>query len=283
MPKRIYPVVALVAAVLMSAATWRLVEAQGRPPQATFPAQQREPGDPGLVARGRTIYEVTCRSCHGADLRGGDLGGPNLLRSQLVLNDQRGELMRSVILEGTSTFGVTPMPPQPLSEDDVRAVAEYVHDVVSTAQPQGAPPRGAVVELDILVGDPSAGQEYFGARCASCHSATGDLRGIATRVRDPKELQNTWVRGSAARGVGRPPVTVAVIQPSGERIEGRLDRLDDFIVSLTTTDGRRRSFTRRGNAPRVEVSDPLAGHTDLLPVYTDEDIHDVTAYLVTLK
>ena len=56
-------------------------------PPATFPAQQRPAGDPAVIARGGSLYAIQCRSCHGVDLRGGDLGGPNLLRSQLVLSD----------------------------------------------------------------------------------------------------------------------------------------------------------------------------------------------------
>jgi cytochrome c oxidase cbb3-type subunit 3 len=76
---------------------------------------------------------------------------------------------------------------------------------------------------------------------------------------------------------------VTVTPPSGERVEGRLVSVDDFLVVLTTADGQRRSFARRGPVPRVEITDPMAVHTDLLAVYTDNDIHDVTAYLVTLK
>ena len=253
--------------------------AQELPPYA---AQQRPPGDPVVVERGRALFEISCRSCHGQDLRGGDLGGPNLLRSQLVLADLEGELIGPVILNGSSTPGLGTMPPQPLAAEDVVAVVAYIHSILRTGSRQGGPPPGDPVELDILVGDAAAGQVYFSARCASCHSPTGDLQGIGARVAEPQELQNTWVRGRADRAV-RPPVTVTVTQPSGERVEGRLDRLDDFIVALTGSDGRQRSFSRRGDVPRVEVSDPLAAHTELLPVYTDKDIHDVTAYLVTLQ
>jgi cytochrome c oxidase cbb3-type subunit III len=80
-----------------------------------------------------------------------------------------------------------------------------------------------------------------------------------------------------------PPVMATVTLPSGEKIEGRLDRLDDFTVSLTTPDGTHRSFRTSGNTPRVDVRDPLQPHRDLLGVYTDADIHNVTAFLVTLK
>lgn len=253
-----------------------------QPRQAPYDAQQRPPGDPELIARGQGLYGIHCRGCHGVDLRGGDLGGPNLLRSQLVLRDREGELIWPVVRDGQSTPGGSEMPPQSLAEDDSRAVAEYIHSILASASRQGGPPPGPELELNILVGDPAAGRAYFAATCGACHSATGDLAGIATRIPEPKTLQNTWVRGRQ-RGTLPPPVRVTVTQPSGERVAGTLDRLDDFLVALTTDDGRQRSFSRRGGVPRVEIDDPLARHTELLGLYTDKNIHDVTAYLVTLK
>lgn len=174
------------------------------------------------------------------------------------------------------------MPPQPLSEDDVRAVVEYIHSVLGSASRQGGPPPGAEIELDILVGDATAGQTYFAARCASCHSPTGDLQGIGARFPVAQELQNTWVRGGA-RGADPPEVSVTVTEPSGQRVEGRLERINDFLVVLTQADGRHRSFSRKGDVPQVEVNDPMAVHRELLTLYGDTDIHNVTAYLVTLQ
>src|SRR5690349_22508003 len=150
---------------------------RGRGP-ATFPAQQRTLADPATIARGKTLYEVNCRACHGPDLRGGDMGGPNLLRSQLVLNDQHGELIVPVVKNGRQTPGLPPMPPLPLQEDDVKAVAEYIHSVAATMRGQGNPPPGSEGGLNIVVGDAAAGQKYFASKCASCHSPTGDLQGL---------------------------------------------------------------------------------------------------------
>ena len=79
------------------------------------------------------------------------------------------------------------------------------------------------------------------------------------------------------------PVTVTVTPSSGERVVGQLERLNDFLVVLTEADGRHRSFSRHGDTPGVEVDDPLAAHREMLPLYTDTDIHNVTAYLVTLQ
>jgi cytochrome c oxidase cbb3-type subunit 3 len=222
-------------------------------------------------------------------LRGGQLGGPNLLRSLVVLNDKEGELIEPIIKGSRAERG---MPPLPLSEDDIRAVAEYIHGVLATSGRQGGPPGIAAPPPDIVTGDAAAGKAYFEAKCSACHSATGDLQGIASRIPDPKVLQTTWVSGGAVGGRGRgaspsgatrKPVTVTVTTPKGEKVNGRLVRIDHFIVTLAREDGTIQSFRRVGDSPKVEIHDPLAGHKALWTVLTEKDIHDTTAYLVTLK
>jgi cytochrome c oxidase cbb3-type subunit 3 len=259
--------------------------------QATFPAQQRPPQDPAKVAMGADIYGVNCRACHGQDLRGGDLGGPNLLRSELVLQDQAGELIGGVVREGRNVPGNTVMPALPLSDSEVQAVAAYIHSVAATARGQGAPPPGTEVPLDIVAGSAASGTELFGQLCSSCHSASGDLAGLATRIPDPETLQNSWVAGRVWNqpvnaSDPRRMVTVTVTLDNGERISGRLGRRDDFIVSLTTEAGDYRSFSLQEGSPAVtglEINDPLARHLELLRELTDDMMHDITAYLVTLK
>jgi cytochrome c oxidase cbb3-type subunit III len=257
-----------------------------RPAPTNFPAQQRPAGDPAVVARGKSLYEINCRSCHGADLRGGEQGGPNLLRAQATLNDKAGELIYPIVREGRRNPGMPQMPSFPLPQDDVKAIAEYIHSVLATAQRQGGPPPGPRPVLNLLVGDATAGKTYFDAKCSSCHSVTGDLKGIGGRTTDVMQLQNNWLAGTSGGGRGggnATPVTVTVTPPSGPKVEGRLNRIDDFIVIVNLEDGSSRSFRRDGDNPKVEVRDPRDPHRKLLPEYTDKDIHDVTAYLVTLK
>jgi len=251
------------------------------------PGQQRPPGDPVQIAHGKALYGVSCTSCHGADLRGGDLGGPNLLRSQVALSDQNGELIIPIIHGSRQDQG---MPAIPLNPEDAAAVAAYIRSVVETIGNQGKPPSVGKEAPSILVGDATAGQAYFAAKCGSCHSATGDLAGIATKIDDPKTLQTMWVSGGGRRrrmpvavAVTRRTITVSVTLPSGETVEGRLVQIDDFLVTVGLADGTVRTFRRDDGVPKVEVHDPMKAHRDLLAVYTDKDIHDVTAYLVTLK
>jgi cytochrome c oxidase cbb3-type subunit III len=238
-----------------------------------------------MIARGKTLYEINCRLCHGADLRGGEQGGSNLLRSAVALNDVAGELLQPVIREGRKNPGLPSMPATDLSSDDIRAIAEYIHSVLALGQRQGGPPPGPPAALNVLVGDANAGRVYFDAKCAGCHSATGDLRGIASRITSAMQLQNTWVAGGtgARGGGGTTPVTATVTLRSGQKFEGRVIRSDEFIIALALEDGTSRSFRRDGEVPKVEIHNPREGHMKLLPAYTDKDIHDVTAYLVTLK
>jgi cytochrome c oxidase cbb3-type subunit 3 len=256
------------------------------------PGQLRKAEDPAQVERGKALYGINCTGCHGADLRGGDIGGPNLLRSQLALADKEGELIVPIIQGSRQSAG---MPAIPVSPEDAKAVAAYVRSVMGTIGRQGMPPGVGKAPETILVGDAKAGQAYFDAKCAKCHSSEGDLKGIATRISDPKALQNTWVSGggggrrggrggAAAPGAIDPRAVTATIKlPSGETVEGRVARIDDFLIAVRMSDDTIREFTRRGDVPKVELHDPMKAHRDLLATYTDKDMHDLTAYLVTLK
>src|SRR5437016_6858776 len=159
----------LVAAVLLTLSI-SVVSAQGR--RGGFvPGQQRPPGDPAEIARGKTLYGIACTSCHGADLRGGDLGGPNLLRSQVALSDQNGELIVPIIQGSRQNAG---MPPIPMNPEDAKAVATYVRSVMETIGRQGMPPEIGMAAPSVLVGSAAEGKAFFASKCATCHCATGD-------------------------------------------------------------------------------------------------------------
>jgi cytochrome c oxidase cbb3-type subunit 3 len=244
---------------------------------ASYP--QRPPGDPTVVARGKALYGVHCNFCHGSDARGGE-GGPNLLRSELVLNDQKGELIAPVVQSGRGE-----MPKLNLTNEQVSDIAVFVHSFRVSGYD-----ISRTVPLSILVGDAKAGEAVFKTKCGACHSVAGDLKGIASKIPDPKTLQNMFLMPSGGRGmrggpspVNVPPTTVTVTLDFGLKIQGRLVRIDDFIVTLIDADEIQRTFRRDGDNPKVEIHDPLQPHKDLLPVYTDSDIHNLTAYLVTVK
>ncbi len=243
----------------------------------------RAPGDPVSIGRGKVIYSTNCAYCHGEDARGGENGGTNLLRSEYTMKDRTGEVLGPFLQSSTSNehkFRFT--------TEEGADLAAFIHSFrVSSRDP------GRMRPPTVVVGDANAGQAYFRTKCAACHSVAGDLKGIASKLDDPRSLQQTWlmpqVAGAragivvASAGSNVPPLTVTVTLANGQKVEGNLGRIDDFIVTLTGADGTSRSIRRDGDIPKVEVHDPLKPHKDLLSVYSDKDIHDVTAYLVTIK
>jgi cytochrome c oxidase cbb3-type subunit 3 len=244
------------------------------PPPPSYPV--RPPADPAVVARGRQIFSANCSFCHGSDARGGE-GGPNLIRSQLVMNDKNGELVATVVQNGRPDKG---MPKFDLTTEEISSIAAFIHNM-----PVGG--RAATTgTVDPLVGQAKAGEAYFNGpgKCATCHSVSGDLAAIGAKYADVRTLQGVWLSGERRGELSEVPrKTVAVTLRTGEIVAGRLDQIDDFIVSLTDANGNYHSYPRHGDDPKVVIKDPLQPHLDMLRTLKDEDIHNLTAYLVTLK
>jgi len=269
---------ALIIAGLTSLFT---AQAPAQTPSPDYP--EHPPAPPEQVARGQQIFRGNCSFCHGSDARGGETG-PNLVRDEVVLRDQKGELITPIVQNGIPARG---MPKFALSAADISDIAVWLHS-------QPLSDRGSPSNLDILVGNAADGEAYFNGagRCTQCHSPTGDLAGIGSRY-EPKTIQNLIVSGGGGRGrrrsaraappVKAPPTTVTVTLPSGRRVQGELDHLSAFVVALRDSDGTYHSFARHDSIPKVVVANPLQGHIDRLPQWRDADIHDLTAYLVTLK
>ena len=259
--------------------------ASGAGPPAGFnmpPAYPvRPPADPAVLARGKQIFSVNCSFCHGADARGGETG-PNLVRGEIVMDDKDGELIATVVQNGRPEKG---MPKFDLSASDISAIAAFIHSF-----PVGGR-TGPTGDVNPLVGDAKAGEAYFNGpgKCTTCHAVTGDLAGIGSKYKDVRTLQGAWLSGAGGgggfMGPTGPPLTATVTMPSGKTLEGQLVRMDDFNVVLKSADGIRHDIPRNGDAPKVVVKNPLQPHLDLLRTLTDkdDDIHNVTAYLVTVK
>ena len=242
-----------------------------------------------VLLRGKSLYSANCASCHAEDMRGVISKGNNLLRSAVAMDDQHGELIVANLAKHN--------PPVTLVDADGVAVSEYIHSVLAVMGAQGSPPgRNPVgLQLNVLVGDPQAGKAYFEAHCASCHSITGDLKGIGSQYADPIALQNAWVPGSGGAGGrgggggrggrgggGKATVTLQ----NGQKMEGTLVRQDDFLVVLTLADGTRHYLPIANGWPKVDVEDPQAAHKKMILELDDphnKNMHDVTAYLATLK
>jgi len=243
--------------------------------------------DAAAIERAKPVYEAQCGFCHGADARG-RAGGPDLARSLVVLGDTKGKELAEFLRVGRPPA----MPAFPgLTDQQIADIAEFLHERFEAAKN-----RTVSDALASLVGDAKSGEAYFNGagRCATCHSVTGDLAHIASKY-DPVALQDRMINprpGGRGFGFGRgepPPSsprstrTVTVTLPSGQTFSGKLDYVSEFVVTLIDDNDARRTFTRNGDNPKVVVTDPLQAHLDMLRTLQDKDMHDLTAYLWTLK
>jgi mono/diheme cytochrome c family protein len=271
--------------VLIATGCAASLAAQGPGRVGGFPQYTRPLASQDVLARGQSLYNAQCASCHAEDLRGVPAKqGPNLLRSVDTFTDKHGEIVGASLLKHDPAIH--------LPDSDTAAISEYIHSVQAKMGGQGSPPGRNPVGLtyNVLVGDPKDGEKAFAKLCSSCHSVTGDLKGIGGKYDDPKTLQATWVAGRAGGfGIGRGgggAQQATVTLANGQKLEGRLVRRDDFLVVLVLADGTRRSIPRDNGIPKVDVKDPQEAHKKMILAMDDPDnknMHDITAYLATVK
>ena len=232
------------------------------------------PPDPKAVARGQQQFVASCGFCHGSSAKGGN-NGPDLVRSVLVLHDEgSAKEVGPVIRNGRPAKG---MPKFAMTDGQIKDISAYLLSLS-----QGAVKRGDYKILDVVTGNAKSGKAYFDKQCASCHSPSGDLAHVAGRY-GAVALQDRFLYPKT-RLTPKGQTTVAVTLPSGETFRGVLDEIDDFSVGLTDSTGQYKSWAlNESSGIKVEVNDPLKGHEDLLKQYSDTDMHNILAYLVTLK
>jgi cytochrome c oxidase cbb3-type subunit III len=226
------------------------------------------PPDAAAAARGEKTYAQTCAFCHGAKANGAE--GPNLVRSTVVLHDEKGELIGAVVKNGRPDRGMPAFPS--FTAEQIHDIAQFLHSRVEAAANRYAYKVG-----NVITGDSKAGEKFFqtAGRCGDCHSTSGDLAHVAARY-EPSDLQAEFLYPSSS-----PQVEVTVKSRSGQTTTGKLKRIDDFNISLWDGEGVYRSWPR--DEVTVSIKDPLAAHRELLDRYTNEDMHNVLAYLETLK
>jgi cytochrome c oxidase cbb3-type subunit 3 len=270
---------------------------QGAPPPPAGAARGRAAGDPrgnvgpsdrpgvdlAAVARGTPLWNAECVTCHGPRARGGT-GGSSLLSSAIVYEDRDGSRLGPFfkaghpMQSGRNSASLTPAE----INDLLHFVLKQRNDTLRGSAPFNV--------KDILTGDARAGAEYFATTggCTKCHSVTGDLAGIGSRLTAPVDVQQRMVfptgrggaRGRGAAPAGAPPAPLT--PATGEPLSGVLLEMDDFFVTFRTAAGQTQ-VVRRTPSLRVVVNDPLQAHRDLLDRLTDKAMHDLTAYLWSLK
>jgi len=272
-----------------------IANVQAQPPAAQPPAGRGGTGGRGggrgsrfkiyprdAVDRGLPAYNSTCGYCHGDRGKGGK-AGPDLIASVVTLHDEDGVQLAKFV-RGPEHSKVVKID---ASDSQIGDIAAYLHSRVVYSSG-----RGDVHLSEVLVGDAKAGEIYFNGAggCNKCHSPTGDLKGVGGKY-DPAVLQETLVmprrgRGGFGRGAADTSPTAryaTVTLPSGDSFKGAPLRVTDFDVTLRLADGSTRTWARNHGVPRVEITDPLQAHVDIMTKLSDTDMHNLTAYLATLK
>jgi mono/diheme cytochrome c family protein len=224
-----------------------------------------------LVEAGNSLFHQNCAFCHGRDTMGGETG-PDLTRSKLVLADVGGDKISEVVRNGRPE---KKMPAFNFSSQEVASLAAYIHSQATKAASMKGGRRGVDV-ADLQTGNVEEGKQYFtnGGGCVKCHSVTGDLAGVATRYQGLQlEERMLYPRGAKSR--------ITVTLPSGQKIAGTLAYQDEFVVALRDGDGKYHSWA--AGKVKYQVDSPANAHVDLFSKYTDADIHNLMAYLQTLR
>ena len=249
-----------------------LARQQSAPPSApqAAPAEQAQ--------KGQSIFAAQCAFCHGRDAGGGETG-PDLTSSELVEKDVNGNEIAPVVRSGRIDKG---MPPFSLSDADLAAVVAFIH-VQKTKMDAHAGRRRTVLAEDLLTGNTEEGKRYFNGAggCAKCHSPSGDLAGVASRFRGLALLERMLYPWGRRASPSSSPATVTVTLPSGETVSGKLAYRDEFVIALVDTSGWYRSWFKSN--VKFTVNNPLEAHGEQLGKYTDETMHNVLAYLQTLR
>ena len=263
-------------ALLGSAA---LSAAQSVKPSVQTPSVVRQPSrtatpqtyPPALVKSGEAVYQQNCTFCHGRDAGGGETG-PDLTHSKLVADDVKGDKISDVVRNGRVEKG---MPRFNLSDADMAGLVAFIHEQRAKAASQVGGRRGVDVE-DLQTGNVQAGKQYFNGAgaCSQCHSPTGDLADVASRYQGLKLMERfLYPRDAHAK--------VTVTLPSGKTVSGPLAYQDEFTVGLRDASGWYQSWPV--TQVKYKIDDPAEAHAELLAKYTDNDIHNLMAYLQTLR
>ena len=228
--------------------------------------------DPAAIERGRSQFKSSCGFCHGEDATGNR--APDLIRSSALSHDKDGDVLTPLIRAGRPDKGMPGF--SELTAAQIGDIVVFLHRQARVALQSNRVPKDYPL-AKLLTGSADAGKAYFNGAggCAGCHSPAGDLAGIARRY-SPLELQQRFLYPS--KGVVK---TATVTLANGEKIDGKLAHDDEFEIAVVAKDGWYRSWPRAN--VRVEIHDPLAAHRALMTKYTDADIHNLFAYLVTLK
>jgi cytochrome c oxidase cbb3-type subunit III len=257
-----------------------------RPPSTASPASQPRPKSAtkqtytaDQIREGEVRFGSHCGFCHGKDAAGGE-SGPDLTRSELVAQDTNGDKLIPVIRNGRPN---TAMPPFPgLTDAEMKAIVAFTHTQMDKFAELGGG-RRSVEPADLATGNVDAGRAYFNGagRCAGCHSPTGDLAGIGKRLQGLNLMRRLLYPSGGFGAPASSPAKATFTLSSGQTVVAPVASEDDFSITVLDPLGARQTYQK--SAVKVKVEDPLNAHFDQLGKFTDADIHNVYAYLESLK
>lgn len=227
--------------------------------------------DKAAAQRGAPLFQQNCAFCHGPQARGAT--GSSLITSDVVLGDDHGEHLLPFLKKGLPEKGMPAF--ATMQDGELKDIAEFVH-----LQVEEVANRGTYHVLNILVGSAEKGQAYVAAHCMSCHTAE-TFAHIGSKFRSPQQLQRNWIWPANPAGGSLSP-TATVNTPDGRSIAGRVTQVSDFRITLIDHEGKTRVIDR-GPGVEVQIKDPLAPHQELIMTLANDDMHNVTAYLSSLK
>lgn len=250
--------------------------ATGAPPPVQLIGGRFKAYPQDAIDRGTTSYNKTCGYCHGDRAKGGN-AGPDLVRSDVSLHDEDGVGLGEY-LKGDKHQKAVKLD---LSQSDTYDVAAYLHSrIIVAAVTRGTADPDAVLKA----GNADAGKAYFNGAggCTKCHTVDGNLKGVGSKY-DAATLQDRIVMPQRGRGSSATAVTAVVTQADGKTFKGAPVRVTDFDIILRLDDGSQMSWARNNGVPRVDLTDPLAGHIEIMKRLKDQDMHNLAAYLATVK
>jgi len=227
------------------------------------------------IRTGELRFGAQCGFCHGRDAAGGEQG-PDLTRSELVAQDVRGDKRGPLLRSGRADAG---MPSFQLNDSEFTSIVAFIHRQMDEFSKLGGG-RRSVQPADLATGNAADGRAYFNGAggCAGCHSASGDLAGIARRYQGLTLLQRMLY--PSGRPPPAPPTAIFTLA-SGQTVVAPLTAEDEFTVTVMYPLGAPQTYAR--DVVNVKIENPMSAHFGQLGKYTDASMHNVLAYLDTLK
>jgi len=223
------------------------------------------------AARGAPLFQQNCAFCHGQNAHG--VTAPSLITSDEVLSDDHGERLTPFLKAGRPDKGMPAF--ATMSDEQLNDIAEFLH-----LQVEDVANRGTYHVLNIVVGNPVQGETYVKARCMKCHTAE-TFAHIGSSFGSPDQLQRGWIWPASSEN-SKLAISATVKQPGGATLTGRVKVINDFRITVVDSAGQTHVINR-GPGIEVEINDPLADHQEMIQTLTNNDMHNVTAYLATLK